>query len=295
MRSFFAVARLSLGLLLVSAPGAAQSRTLEVSDARINYVVAGTGQAVVLIHGWALNLREWTDQIAALSPHYRVVAFDRRGCGKSTGFVDVSADPGDLRALLDTLGIRSAVLVGHSAGADVAYRFAAAMPDRVDALVLYGAEAPEAFPIPAPGQRPFAGLLAPIARQFGLDSVMKMVSSAPRFVPGPHRTAAVAARIDSIIADYTGRDLLEDHPQSGRFPRAQFDVVKQWRFPVLYISGEREPGRWHMVADSLARWLPNARKVVIPGGGHGVHWDEPERFNAALLAFLRDAGREKKP
>ena len=65
--------------------------------------------------------------------------------------------------------------------------------------------------------------------------------------------------------------------------------------PTLFISGEREAPRWHLVADSLARWMPNARKVVIPGGGHGVHFDEPERFNAALLAFLRETGREKKP
>jgi pimeloyl-ACP methyl ester carboxylesterase len=43
------------------------------------------------------------------------------------------------------------------------------------------------------------------------------------------------------------------------------------------------------VTDSLARWMPDARKVVIPGGGHGVHLDEPRLFNEALLAFLRMA------
>ena len=41
------------------------------------------------------------------------------------------------------------------------------------------------------------------------------------------------------------------------------------------------------MGDSLARWMPNARSVVLPGGGHGVHFAEPERFNEALLAFLR--------
>src|SRR4051812_43599737 len=132
------------GFPFVAATAAAQSsRYLSMNGARIHYVVSGSGPAVVLIHGWALDLREWTDQIAALTPRYRVIALDRRGFGKSTGIADASADPGDIRALLDTLGIRSAILVGHSAGANIAERFMVAMPERVSALVLYGGSPPQ--------------------------------------------------------------------------------------------------------------------------------------------------------
>jgi pimeloyl-ACP methyl ester carboxylesterase len=65
--------------------------------------------------------------------------------------------------------------------------------------------------------------------------------------------------------------------------------------PTLFISGEHETPRWHLVADSLARWLPNARKVSIPGGGHTVHLDEPERFNRALLDFLSGVATGGRP
>src|SRR5262249_36496585 len=109
----------ALAIVAQSSALSAQSRFLDANGVRIHYTVTGTGPAVVLIHGWGLNLREWTDQIAALSPHYRVIAFDRRGFGKSTGDSDPSAEPADVRALLDTLGIRSATLVAHSAGAVV--------------------------------------------------------------------------------------------------------------------------------------------------------------------------------
>src|SRR5262245_37154598 len=117
-----------VGALLLgsSAVCEAQSHTLNLDEVHINYEVGGKGRTVVLIHGWAINLREWDDQMKALSPAYRVVAYDRRGFGKSTGFPDVTADPGDLAQLLDSLGARTAVLVGHSAGADVAVRFALA-------------------------------------------------------------------------------------------------------------------------------------------------------------------------
>jgi pimeloyl-ACP methyl ester carboxylesterase len=283
------VASLWCGLFLACAPSGRQGRTLDVGDARINYTVVGRGPAVVLIHGWALSLREWDDQVSALAPHFRVLAFDRRGYGKSTGSADPSADPGDLRALLDTLGIRSAVLVGHSAGADIASRFAAAMPERVDGLVLYGGGAPEGFPVPA--NQPGFESAKVFARQHGVDSLMRFVRTLPQFQPGPSRTAAVRARLDSIVAGYAGRDLLEDHPPSGTFPPAPVVVVRRWRFPTLFISGAAEAQRWHLVTDSLVRWMPNARKVVIPGGGHGVHFDEPTLFDAALLTFLREVVR----
>ncbi|HEX7337296.1 MAG TPA: alpha/beta hydrolase [Gemmatimonadales bacterium] len=286
MRKLAAVTTAWCSFGLACASSARSSRTLDVGDARINYTVEGRGPAVVLIHGWALSLREWDDQIAELAPRFQVVAYDRRGYGKSTGFADPSADPGDLRALLDSLEIRSAVLVGHSAGADIASRFAAAMPERVKGLVLYGGDPPEGFPIPSGG--PGFEFLKTFARQHGVDSLFRFAMTLPHFQPGPHRTPAMQARLDSILAGYSGRDLLEDHPSSGAFPPARFAEMRRWRFPTLFISGAAEEPYWHMVADSLAQWMPNARKVVIPGGGHGVHFDEPTQFNAALLAFLRE-------
>lgn len=275
------------GLSVACASPAPRTGTLETTGARIHYVVAGSGPAVVLLHGWALSVREWDEQIAALAPRYRVVAFDRRGYGRSIGFADPSADPGDVRALLDALRIRSAVLVGHSAGADVASRFAAAMPDRVEALVLYGGGEPDSFPVPLP-LGPSVAMAKQFARRYGVDSLMRFVTSLPQFRPGPRRSAANAARLDAILAAYRGKDLLEDHPESAAFPRPLTDAMRRWPTPTLFLSGEWEGPRWQVVSDSLVRWMPDARKVLIPGGGHAVHFDEPERFNAALLAFLRE-------
>jgi 3-oxoadipate enol-lactonase len=285
MRRLLAAGLLSSGFVVACAAPGPREGTIDLGDARIHYVVAGSGPAVVLLHGWALNLREFDDQIVALSPYYWVVALDRRGYGESTGNADPSADPGDVAAVLDTLGIRSAVIVGHSAGADVAIRFAAALPGRVRALVLYGGGEPDGFPVPPP-PGPSMDLFKSIARQYGLDSLWKVVLAIPMFQPGPNRTPAAAARLDTIIGAYSGKDLLEDHPESGRFPPAQFSAMRGWRFPTLFISGENERPRWKMVADSMVRWMPDAREVIVPGGGHGVHLDEPARFDAALLEFL---------
>ena len=278
---------LSLAVFLVlPCYAGAQSGVIDLGDTRISYQSAGQGVAVVLIHGWALDRREWDDQVAALTPRFRVVAFDRRGYGKSTGYADISADVGDIRALLDTLGISKAVLVGHSAGAQVAYRFSAAFPERTAAMVIYGGGAPLGFPIARSTTRPN---LREIARRFGLDSLLKFVLAQPAF--SGLRTPAIEARINAMWATYTGKDLLEDHAQSGRFPLPHVDEVKRWTIPTLFLVGDGEAPYARLIGDSLARWMPHARSVTIPGGGHGVHLQQPERFNAALLAFLAEIAK----
>ncbi|MGH7695177.1 MAG: alpha/beta fold hydrolase, partial [Gemmatimonadaceae bacterium] len=193
----------------------AQPRMLNVGDATIRYEAMGKGQALVFIHGWAHTLEIWDDQVAAFSPRYRVIRFDRRGFGQSTGHADVSADADDVRILLDSLGIRTAHVVGLSAGARVALRFAAAFPDRVDGLVLYGAPPGPDFPGAAAGraQRNFPEIM----RQHGIDSVRKAILAAPIAWIPPGRPELVA-KLERSLAAYTGRDLVDPRPQSGRVP-----------------------------------------------------------------------------
>jgi pimeloyl-ACP methyl ester carboxylesterase len=280
---------LSFAAWLSGAAAAAQTQpgTITLRDTRIYYEAAGPSSArpIVFIHGFALNLREWDDQVKALSPEYRIVSYDRRGFGKSTGIADVFVEPGDLKELLDTLGVRSAVLVGHSGGAGVAMRFAVAHRDRVDALVLYPGQPPQGFPI-APTEPNPLGRMSEFVRSYGLDSLFKFMLSLPQFWFPPDRPD-ILARIDSMTATYSGRDLLERRPTSGPYLAPTLDQMKAFPKPTLFIAGEREAKYALLVSDSMARWMPNARRVVIPGGGHGVHLNEPERFNTTLREFLR--------
>src|SRR5947209_17799867 len=115
-------------VVLASARASAQSGMADVGDAKLNYAVSGQGEPLVLVHGWALNMSVWNDQVRAFAPRYRVVTYDLRGFGHSTGVPDVTSDPADLAALLDRLGIQSAHIVGHSRGGTIALAFALAFP-----------------------------------------------------------------------------------------------------------------------------------------------------------------------
>jgi len=284
---------LLLAALLLSFGGAAtaQERKLNVGDAVISYDVTGRGRVVVFIHGWTQNKSIWDDQVPVFSKRYRVVRYDSPGYGKSTGFSDESAEPLSLLILLEALRIDHAYIVGLSRGGDVALRFAAAYPQKVDGLVLYGAGHPS-VPVP-PEVIQLFGSLPGIAKQYGLDSVGKLVLSGDIAWVPPGRND-VTERYRRLWASYAGKDLLDPHPESGLVPMPNTTWLSTLRVPTLVINGDHDLPFIAAAADTFAHRIPNVKKVVIPNGGHGAHFAQPTTFNGALLDFFNEVERSKK-
>jgi pimeloyl-ACP methyl ester carboxylesterase len=269
----------------------AQTRTLNVGDATINYAVDGRGPTVVFIHGWAHNISVWDDQVPAFKSRYQVVRYDSRGFGRSTGFADESAEPQDLLLLLEALHVKRAYIVGHSRGGSVALRFASAYPSRVAGLVLYGAF-PQGFPAPPEVAQMF-GSLPDVAKKNGLDSVGKLVLASPiAWVPAGR--SDVTARYRRLWTSYNGKDLLDPHPESGRVAAPSIAQLVRVKVPTLVLIGDHDAPFIAAAADTLAAHIPGAKKVVLPNAGHGAHFAQPASFNSALLDFFYDVERNKK-
>src|SRR5512133_242038 len=107
----------------------------DVKGARLRYTEEGTGEPLVLIHSALGHLGMWDEQAAAFSTHYRVIRYDVRGYGWSTGPEGNYTDHEDLAALLDYLGVEKAILLGCSSGGGIAIDFTLACPQRVVALI----------------------------------------------------------------------------------------------------------------------------------------------------------------
>jgi 3-oxoadipate enol-lactonase len=286
--------KLALILLLSAATAGAQraeSRSLRARDAIINYERAGTGTPLVLIHGWAQDLSIWDEQFGAFSGQYEVIRYDRRGFGSSTGYADASADADDLRILLDSLGIRSAFLLGLSAGSRAALNFAVANPERVRALVLYGQTPIPGFSLVPQGPAPVA-VFREIAQQHGLDSAGKFLRAHPlAWMPAgrPELEQLLIKQWDR----YSGEDLLAPRPESGRVPHATFEQVVALRIPTLVVSGDHDLPLFLQFGDTLVARIPGAQRVIITNAGHGAHFAQPPEFNAAVLRFLADVDRRR--
>lgn len=114
---------------------------VERDGVRVKYEVHGDGDTtIVLMPGWGLPLRAWKAQIPYLARHYRVIAYDTRGTGDSDRPIGPEAyalaeHVGDVIAVMDAAGVRSAVIVGKSRGAQTALMLAVDHPERVDAVI----------------------------------------------------------------------------------------------------------------------------------------------------------------
>jgi 3-oxoadipate enol-lactonase len=279
-------------LLSVAGTLAAQDRTINVGDAVLSYDLTGKGRTVVFIHGWALNKSVWDDQVPVFSKRYRVLRYDSPGFGKSTGVSDESAEPADLLVLLEALHIDHAYIVGHSRGGGVALRFAAAYPEKVDGLVLYGSTPPAGIPFP-PEFGQWFGSLPGIAKQYGLDSVGKLVLASDLAWAPPGRSD-VGERLRKAWASYSGKDLLDPRAPAGTVALPDIARLSTLKMPTLVIVGDHELPFLAAAADTFAYHIPNAKKSVIPNAGHGAHFAQPTIFNGTLLDFFNEVDQTKK-
>lgn len=126
-------------------PSSFKTQTVNADGVALHVRVGGSGPAVVLIHGFGDTGDMWTPLAVALARDHRVIVPDLRGLGLSSkpeGGYDKKTQAGDIRAILDKLGVDKADIVGHDIGTMVAYAYAACYPDKTTKLVVMDAPVP---------------------------------------------------------------------------------------------------------------------------------------------------------
>jgi len=266
---------------------------------RIYYEDHGSGPPVVLVHGYALNGHSWEKQEAALlAAGYRVITYDRRGCGASSrpsiGY-DFDMLAADLHVLLSSLDLREVVLAGFAMGAgEVARYLAIHGPGRVTAAVLVAPLLPFLLKThdnpDGIDQRVFDGLTARIAadrpaamkdfmdRSYNIDLLgggrVSDQAWQNSFYAAISTSAHAALRcVTACLEDFRG-DL------------ATISV------PVLVIQGDQDRVLpYEATGSRLPALLNNVRSVVIAGGPHAIIWTHADEVNRALLAFIGHPGQ----
>jgi 3-oxoadipate enol-lactonase len=255
----------------------------DVNGTRLYYEIAGSGHPLVLIHGNTLDTRMWDDQFEVFAQQYRVLRYDVRGFGQSAlPTTGPYAHNADLRALLTFLHIDHAFILGLSMGGGIAIDFAVTYPDATDALipvdaVLGGYQMAQGNP--SDGARAHAG-------QAGIPAGKRLWLQHPLFAPA-YEHPTVAVRLTQMVETYSGWHFVNANPVRRTEPPAiqQLDTM---RVPTLIVVGERDLFDFHHIAETLARRIPGAKKVVMPGVGHMANMEDPQGFNALILEFLAE-------
>jgi pimeloyl-ACP methyl ester carboxylesterase len=257
---------------------------LPLPGAGLAYEVTGDGPAVVLVHGFGLDMRMWEPQVEHLGARYRVVRYDCRGFGASGPF-----DPAvpythaaDLVALLDHLAIGQAVLAGLSFGGRVVLQTALAAPARVRGLVLLDAVL-DGVPWD-PGSAAALDELARRVQAGGAPAGREAWLAHPLFAAARQRPE-LAAQLAAMVAGYPGQHWLGRDPHRP-VQRPAIEALEDVAAPALVAVGDRDVPGFRDMSAVLARRIPGAEYRVVAGAGHMVNMEQPAAVNELLTSFL---------
>lgn len=273
------------------------------NDIRLFYSDLGTGNPVVLIHGWPLSHEMWDYQLAELPKHnLRVVAYDRRGFGKSShpwdGYdYDTLAD--DLKAVLDELDLHNVTLVGFSmGGGEVARYLSRHGSERVAKAVFVSAVTPYLLKtdnnpdgvdqsvfddILKEINKDRADFLQTFGKQFyGVNLVSHPVSQA--HLDGDFMRAYLASHRATVecAKAFAGTDFRQD--------------LEKINVPTLIIHGDSDKTvPIDASGERTAQALPNAQFITYDGAPHGLFYTEKDRLNRDLLTFIQEGVTAREP
>lgn len=253
------------------------------SGATLHYSLGGqSGPAVVLLHGLGSSSADWPEQRPVLEARYRVVAVDLPGHGGSAlpgGRLTVERMATEVGAVIARVEAGPAHVIGLSLGACVALRLALTLPAAVRSLVLVNPFARPALTGPGDAARLAFRLLL-----LGSAPMTVMASHvARRLFPWPEQRLLYEAAAASLAAT-SRRAYFETMRALARFDaRGQVAAI---RHPTLVVAGDRDTSVPLAAKLTLARAIPRAELLIVPGSGHATPHDRPREFNEAVLRFL---------
>jgi len=265
------------------------------ADATINVRVGGHGPAVVLIHGFGNTGDMWSPMAAELVKDHTVVVPDLRGMGLSShpaGGYDKWTQAGDIRAVLDKLGIDRADIVGHDIGTMVAYAYAARYPDKTSRLVVMDS--------PVPGIPPWNQIVRLPALwhfNFGGPDAERLVAGRERIYLDRfwNEFSATPARFDEASREHYAKIYAMPgamHSGFEQFHAFDQDAIDNKAFmaegkltmPVLALGGEKSFG---LTMAEVARFAAsNVTPGVVPDSGHWIMEENPKATIALVRPFL---------
>ncbi|MET1079054.1 MAG: alpha/beta hydrolase [Pseudomonas sp.] len=257
---------------------------------QLHYEEYGQGAPVLLLHGLGSSTLDWEYQTPVLIPHYRVIALDLRGHGRSDKPDEAYSIAGfaeDVVALIEHLALGPVHLIGISMGGMVGFQLAVQNVDLLASLTIINS-GPE---VKVRGPRDVVELAKrwALSRLLSLETIAKGLGR--RLFPKPSQVE-LRLKIERRWPRNDKRAYL-----------ASLDAIIGWGVrehlaqitcPTLVVTGDRD---YTPVArkEAYVRELPNARLAVLDDSGHASPMDQPERFNQLLLDFLEEVERSHPP
>ncbi len=279
-----------------------ESRFVEVKNLTVHYKEMGQGEQVfILLHGFGASEFSWREIVEPLSEHGRVIVYDRPGFGLTSRPMQgewsdmnpysVEGNVELLDGLMDEIGVENAILIGNSAGGEVAAAYALKHPDRVEGLVLVD---------PALGSGQRGGVPSWILPLLKTPQMRRIGPLLVRSIAGDlgNQTIRMAwhdpSLIDPHVYDGYRKPLKADNWDKALYeftiadnPVRYGERLQELTMPVLVVTGDDDRIIPTDSTIQLSKEIPGAELVVMDACGHVPQEECPDQFIAALEDFLK--------
>ncbi|HZD12808.1 MAG TPA: alpha/beta fold hydrolase [Candidatus Binatus sp.] len=269
--------------------------SIRLNNCNIYYETFGAKQkpVIVLLHAFPLDHNVWKPQAKALSSEYYIVTPDFRGHGQSEATVEAySMDllASDVKALIDSLGLRNIVLGGISMGGYVAFAYARLFPEDLRALLLVDTKAEADTSQARMGRMEMA------------DTVRKKGVSAFADQMLPRLFSKESMNLNNSFVQEARKIIEAMNPVGivgglkGLAERADSTpLLERSRVPTLIIAGEEDQITTPENAKTIMKGIVGSKLVIIPKAGHISTLEQPEKVTSAIQTFLKEIPLSKRP
>jgi pimeloyl-ACP methyl ester carboxylesterase len=250
---------------------------------RLSYTESGRGLPVVLLHGFPLNAAIWHKQQLDLGDRFRVITPDLRGHGRSPvpkdGY-EMESMAGDILAMLDSMRIQQAMILGHSMGGYVTLAAWRLAPERFAALGLIASHAAADTPAGKEGRRKLAEKVAAEGSQPVADAMLPKLfgkdSTPPEIVVEQVRQMIMNSPRAGLIGAINGMANRADST----------DLLKGMKIPMLIVAGADDQIIPRDKVEAIAKAVKGSKLTIIEKAGHMPMLEQPDATTAAIREFL---------
>jgi pimeloyl-ACP methyl ester carboxylesterase len=267
-------------------PSERQGETIEVNGAEIFYTESGEGPAIVLLHGYPLSGALFSRVTDALDDAHRVITIDHRGYGMSTtpepvDSVEVYAE--DALAVLDELGVESAVVGGMSMGGPIMFEMYEARPGLFRGMIAIDTNHLPAGEIETGIWR---GAEDALTAQGDMEAIIPFLI--PNMITGRSRVGD-----EQVVEDYLRR-IMRQASLDGAIGGARAlanrpdytETLEGAEVPVLVLVGIEDPVYPVAISQAIADAAPESTLVIIDGASHAAVFEQPGAAAAAMRDWL---------
>jgi 2-succinyl-6-hydroxy-2,4-cyclohexadiene-1-carboxylate synthase len=268
-----------------------RSQLIDAGGVRLHVEEAGSGEPVVLLHGFTGSSRAMAHIATGLCEAYRTISIDIVGHGRSEAPSDAAAYSmtacvGQLEAVFDELNLREVHLIGYSMGGRVALAFSVDHPTRVRSVLLVGASAGIRDPRQREERACADDALAERIEREGIEAFVDFWMAQSFLVDAQRLGARGVAEARKIRLENSAHGLAASLRGMGSGAQPPIhDALARVDSPICFAVGD-EDRKFQRIAAESSRDLPNARIEIVPGAGHSAHTDNPVAFLDLARRFL---------